>query len=89
MLDIPVDTHIALTGEIYLRQAVMPIGGLPEKLMAAERAGVTKVFIPEENEYDLKDVSSEVKQSLEIIPVSHITDILKACGVLEEDKISA
>jgi ATP-dependent Lon protease len=78
-----VDPHIAMTGEVALRGAVMPIGGLPEKLMAAQRAGVNKVFIPEENLFDLKDVAQEVKDCIEIVPVKHVTDILKATGILE------
>ena len=61
-----VDPHIAMTGEVALRGTVEPIGGLNEKLMAAQRAGVTKVFIPEENVTDLKDVASEVKEKMEI-----------------------
>ncbi len=77
-----VDTHIAMTGEVSLRGAVTAIGGLPEKLMAAERAGVTKVFIPEANEFDLKDVAPEVKEKIEIVSVTHIRDILKAVGIL-------
>ena len=56
-----VDPHIAMTGEVALRGAVTPIGGLPEKLMAAQRAGVTRVFIPQENLHDLKDVAQEKK----------------------------
>ena len=59
-----------------------PIGGLPEKLMAAQRAGVTRVFIPKENMYDLKDVAQEVKDRIEVIPATHVTDILKATGIL-------
>lgn len=78
-----VDTHIAMTGEVALRGAVTPIGGLPEKLMAAQRAGITKVFIPQENMYDLKDVAQEVKDKIEIVPVSVITDILKATGIMD------
>ena len=78
-----VDTHIAMTGEVALRGAVTPIGGLPEKLMAAQRAGITKVFIPQDNLYDLKDVAQEVKDKIEIVPVSDVTDILKATGVME------
>lgn len=78
-----VDTHIAMTGEVALRGAVTPIGGLPEKLMAAQRAGITKVFIPQENMYDLKDVAQEVKDKIEIVPVSVITDILKATGIID------
>lgn len=78
-----VDPHIAMTGEVALRGAVTPIGGLPEKLMAAQRAGITKVFIPRENLYDLKDVAQEVKDRIEIIPVEHVSDLLEAVGVLE------
>ena len=54
----------------------MPIGGLPEKLMAAQRAGITKVFIPADNVEDLEDVAEEVKTKLEIIPVKKVTDVL-------------
>ena len=77
-----VDPHIAMTGEVALRGAVTPIGGLPEKLMAAERAGITKVFIPEENEYDLKDVADEVKEKIEIRTVSKVGEVLVAVGIL-------
>ena len=78
-----VDPHIAMTGEVALRGAVTPIGGLPEKLMAAQRAGITKVFIPEENLYDLKDVAQEVRDKIEIIPVSAVTELLEAVGILQ------
>ena len=77
-----VDPHIAMTGEVALRGAVTPIGGLPEKLMAAERAGISKVFIPEENMFDLKDVADEVKEKIEITPVSRIEDVLNMVGIL-------
>ena len=83
-----VDPHIAMTGEVALRGAVTPIGGLPEKLMAAQRAGVTRVFIPQENLHDLKDVAQEVKDKIEIIPVSKVTELLKAVGILEPKTIS-
>lgn len=79
-----VDTHIAMTGEVALRGAVTPIGGLPEKLMAADRAGITRVFIPEENEFDLRDVAEEVRDKIEIIPVSRVRDVLAQTGVLEQ-----
>ena len=84
-----VDPHIAMTGEVALRGAVMPIGGLPEKLMAAQRAGVTKVFIPQENLYDLKDVGQEVKDAVQIVPVSNVDDILTACGIIDEKAMTA
>ena len=72
-----VDTDLAMTGEVSLRGGVMPIGGLPEKLMAAQRSGIKKVFIPEENVEDLEDVAAEVKEKLDIIPVKKVTDVLK------------
>ena len=77
-----VDPHIAMTGEVSLRGAVTPIGGLPEKLMAAQRAGIRKVFIPEGNEYDLKEVAQEVKDTLEIVPVKDVETLLKAAGAV-------
>lgn len=79
-----VDPHIAMTGEVALRGAVTPIGGLPEKLMAAQRAGVTKVFIPQENLHDLKEVAQEVKDKIEIVPVSKVTELLKTTGIISE-----
>lgn len=71
-----VSNKTAMTGEISLRGAVMPIGGLPEKLMAAQRAGIEQVFIPWENTEDLEDVSEEIKEKLRIIPVKKISDVL-------------
>ena len=76
-----VDPKIAMTGEVSLRGNVMPIGGLPEKLMAAVRAGVKKVYIPEKNVRDLEDVAEEVKAELEIIPVKTIKEVLEATGL--------
>ena len=67
----------AMTGEVSLSGGVMPIGGLPEKLMAAQRAGVKKVFIPYENKEDLEDVAEEVKEKLEIIPVKKAAEVLE------------
>ena len=78
----PVDPHIAMTGEVALRGAVTPIGGLPEKLMAAERAGITRAFIPLDNEYDLKDVADEVKEKIDITTVSKVEEVLGACGII-------
>ena len=73
----PVDTDCAMTGEVSLRGGVMPIGGLPEKLMAAQRAGIKKVYIPIDNTEDLEDVADEVKDKLKIIPVKKVSDVLK------------
>jgi ATP-dependent Lon protease len=73
----PVDSTIAMTGEVSLDGRVMPIGGLPEKLMAAVRAGVKTVFIPKDNQDDLKDVPEEIKNELTIIPVQYAEQVLK------------
>lgn len=77
VLDKAVSPEIAMTGEVSLRGNVMPIGGLPEKLMAAVRAGIKKVFIPKDNVEDLEDVAEEVKSQLTIVPVHTIDDVLK------------
>ena len=77
-----VDPHIAMTGEVALRGAVTAIGGLPEKLMAAQRAGITKVFIPKDNEFDLKDVAQEVKDKIAISFVSTVEELLRETGIL-------
>ena len=84
-----VDPHIAMTGEVALRGVVTPIGGLPEKLMAAQRAGITRVFIPVDNEFDLKDVADEVKEKIEIVPVSKVMDVLEATGILAAGGVQA
>lgn len=72
-----VSPEYAMTGEVSLRGNVMAIGGLPEKLMAAQRAGISKVLIPEANVDDLEDVAEEVREKLEIIPVKKVNDVLK------------
>ena len=74
---IPVRKDVAMTGEITLRGMVLPIGGLKEKLLAALRGGVKKVLIPEENAKDLAEISDDVKNRLEIIPVSQMDEVLK------------
>ena len=82
---IPVPPNVAMTGEVSLAGTVSAIGGLPEKLMAAERAGVEKVFIPKENVDDLCDVAAEVRDRLEIIPVESIEEVLGALGILKTE----
>lgn len=82
VLDKTVAPSVAMTGEVSLRSLVMPIGGLPEKLMAAERAGVKKVLIPAENEEDLRDVPEEIREKLEIIPVREVKDVFAICGLI-------
>ena len=78
---IPVSPRIAMTGEVSLQGMVRPIGGLPEKLMAAQRAGVQKVLIPKENEEDLKDVPAEILDQLTILPVSEVREVLQLLNI--------
>ena len=79
---IAVPPNIGMTGEVSLQGGVNPIGGLPEKLLAAQRAGVKTVFIPADNVDDLRDVPEEVKETLEIKPVSEVREVLEALGIL-------
>jgi ATP-dependent Lon protease len=74
---IPVRKDVAMTGEITLRGRVLPIGGLKEKLLAALRGGIKKVLIPADNVKDLADIPDNVKSGMELIPVSHVDEVLK------------
>ncbi|MDF1580697.1 MAG: endopeptidase La [Desulfuromonadales bacterium] len=71
-----VDRELAMTGEITLRGRVMAIGGLKEKLLAAKRAGMKRVLIPEDNKKNLLDVPASIRNALEIIPVAHMDEVL-------------
>jgi ATP-dependent Lon protease len=77
LTQIPVRKDIAMTGEVSLRGNAMPIGGLKEKLLAALRGGIKTVLIPKENEKDLPEIPDNVKEGLEIIPVDHVSEVLK------------
>lgn len=82
---IPVRPDVAMTGEVTLRGRVLAIGGLKEKLLAALRGGIKKVLIPEENVKDLAEIPGNVKDGLEIVPVSHVDEVLAhaLCSVPE------
>ncbi len=73
---IAVRKDVAMTGEVTLRGRVLPIGGLKEKLLAALRGGITTVLIPEENRKDLAEIPANIREGLEIIPVSHVDEVL-------------
>jgi ATP-dependent Lon protease len=77
MSGIPIRKDIAMTGEVTLRGRVLPIGGLKEKLLAALRGGLKIVLIPEENAKDLAEIPDNVKNGLEIIPVSRMDEVIK------------
>jgi ATP-dependent Lon protease len=74
---IPVRSDVAMTGEITLRGEVLPIGGLKEKLLAAQRGGIATVLIPEENQKDLVEIPDNIKGKLEIRPVRWIDEVLQ------------
>lgn len=83
----PVRNDIAMTGEITLRGRVLPIGGLKEKLLAANRMGVKTVLIPQENERDLAKIEDIIKKPLEIIPVKTVKEVFeKALVEVDESK---
>lgn len=84
---IPVKKDVAMTGEVTLRGNVLPIGGLKEKLLAALRGGIKTVLIPAENEKDLAEIPDNVKEGLEIIPVSHVRDVLGHALVSQPEPI--
>ncbi len=77
LLRIPVRQNIAMTGEVTLRGRVLPIGGLKEKILAAHRAGVTTVLVPEENRKDLPDIPESVRAEVTVIPVKHMDEVLR------------
>ncbi|MFT7107237.1 MAG: ATP-dependent Lon protease [Yoonia sp.] len=84
---IPVRKDIAMTGEVSLRGNAMPIGGLKEKLLAALRGGITTVLIPQENAKDLPEIPDNVKEGLTIIPVTHVSEVLKHALVRQPEPI--
>ncbi|SER97962.1 ATP-dependent proteinase. Serine peptidase. MEROPS family S16 [Tranquillimonas rosea] len=84
---IPVKRDVAMTGEVTLRGNALQIGGLKEKLLAALRGGLKTVLIPQENAKDLAEIPDNVKEGLEIIPVSHVSDVLKHALVRQPEPI--
>jgi len=84
---IPVRKDIAMTGEVTLRGNASAIGGLKEKLLAALRGGITKVLIPVENAKDLPEIPENVKAGLEIVPVSHVSEVLRHALVRQPEAV--
>jgi len=77
-----VDPKLAMTGEITLSGAVLPVGGIKEKILAAHRAGITKIILPKENVRDLSEVPDDVRNELKFVPVEHIEEVLReALGI--------
>ncbi len=84
---IAVHRDVAMTGEVTLRGRVLPIGGLKEKLLAALRGGIKTVLIPQENEKDLVEIPANIKEGLEILPVSHVDQVLARALVAPLDPV--
>ncbi len=80
----PVSRDVAMTGEITLRGRVLPIGGLKEKVLAAHRGGIRKVLIPLENKKDIEEIPRRILRKVELVPVSHVDEVLKEALVLNE-----
>ena len=76
ILRIPVRKDVAMTGEITLRGRVLPIGGLKEKVLAAHRAKIKTVIVPQDNKKDLKDIPDRVLKDIKIFPVEHVDKVL-------------
>jgi ATP-dependent Lon protease len=72
-----VASDLAMTGEISLRGDVLAVGGIKEKLLAAHRYGIKQVMIPEENTRDLEEIPKEVLSQMKVLPVSHLSEVLK------------
>ncbi|HZK35280.1 MAG TPA: endopeptidase La [Bacillota bacterium] len=77
LLGLKVKKNVAMTGEITLRGRVLPVGGIKEKVLAANRAGITSIIIPSDNERDLVDIPDNIKRNLEIISVETMDEVLK------------
>lgn len=84
-----IDPKLAMTGEITLRGRILPVGGIKEKVLAARRAGITKILLPQENEKDLKDIPDNVKEELEFKTIDTVEDLIKETLGLELPKPEA
>ena len=84
LMKVPVRRTVAMTGEITLRGRVMPIGGLKEKMLAAHRAGITTVIIPKENRKDLREIPRRVLNTMRIVLVEHMDEVLREALCLSD-----
>ena len=81
---IPVRNDVAMTGEVTLRGRVLPIGGLKEKVLAAHRAGIKMILVPDENEKDFEDIPANIMRSVELVTVRHMDEVLRQALVLSD-----
>jgi len=87
--DTPVNNDVAMTGEVTLTGQVLPIGGLKEKTLAAQRAGITTVILPSRNEADLEDVPEELRKGMTFVPVDRVEQVWQAAMGLSLDERAA
>jgi ATP-dependent Lon protease len=87
LTDIPIDNEMAMSGEVTLRGAVLPVGGVKEKVLAAHRAGIKRVILPEKNRKDLPEIPDEIKKDMDFFFCSRMEDVLD--HALGADKIAA
>jgi predicted S18 family serine protease len=85
----PVSNDVAMTGEVTLTGQVLPIGGLKEKTLAAQRAGITTVILPSRNEADLEDVPEELRKGMTFVPVDRVEQVWQAAMGLSLDQRAA
>ncbi|NLM04491.1 MAG: endopeptidase La [Clostridiales bacterium] len=85
LTNIPVYKNVAMTGEITLRGRVLPVGGIKEKVLAANRAGITKILLPLENQRDLEDIPDNVRRKIDFVFVEHMDEVLKHALIREEN----
>lgn len=76
LLNKPVKSNVAMTGEITLRGKVLPVGGIREKVLAAHRAGINKILLPKENEKDIEEIPLNVKKKLEFVLVDKAEEVI-------------
>jgi ATP-dependent Lon protease len=85
LTNIPVTKDIAMTGEITLRGRVLPVGGIKEKVLAANRIGIKKILIPFENKKDLEEIPDKIKKKIDFVPVKNMEQVLKHALLKEDD----
>ncbi|EOC99606.1 endopeptidase La [Caldisalinibacter kiritimatiensis] len=86
LTDIPVNSNVAMTGEITLRGRVLPVGGIKEKVLAANRAGITKILLPEDNKKDMEEIPGKVKRKVQFVFVKNMDEVLEHALVKEDGK---
>lgn len=86
LTNVPVNRNVAMTGEITLRGRVLPVGGIKEKVLGANRAGITKILLPWENKRDMDDIPDKIKRKIEFVFVNSMDEVLEHALIKEEDK---